>query len=327
MRILRLGGNAVDAGVATVFAASVVEISHFGFGGEAPAIIYDAKTHEVIVINGQGPAPKAAQPALFETRGSRARQRSARGDHPGDGRRDGARARGQRHHAARAGDAAGDRARRRLPDVRVPAQLLRQRTESHRAVRVVGEDLLSERPRARGRRDCSASRILRARSARSSRPSRRRLQRPTTAARRSRAGRDTFYTGDIARRIADADHAAGGVFTYDDLASYHGAIEQPVTTNFHGFDVYKAGAWNQGAVLLETLNILEGVDLKAMGNGSRRLPAHGPRSDQARVRRPQCVPRRSRVHRGADGGSALEAVRGDAARADWRSRRARSSHW
>ena len=44
-----------------------------------------------------------------------------------------------------------------------------------------------------------------------------------TAAAAIRAGRDTFYTGDIARRIADADKAAGGVFTYDDLASFHGA--------------------------------------------------------------------------------------------------------
>ena len=64
-RILEQGGNAIDAGVATVFAASVVEISHFGFGGEAPTMIYDARTKRVVVINGQGPAPKAATPALF----------------------------------------------------------------------------------------------------------------------------------------------------------------------------------------------------------------------------------------------------------------------
>src|SRR5262249_54725110 len=63
------GGNAIDAGVATVFAASVCEISHFGFGGEAPTMIYDAKAREVIVINGQGPAPKAATPALFAAEG------------------------------------------------------------------------------------------------------------------------------------------------------------------------------------------------------------------------------------------------------------------
>jgi gamma-glutamyltranspeptidase/glutathione hydrolase len=82
------------------------------------------------------------------------------------------------------------------------------------------------------------------------------------------AGRDAFYKGDIARRIADADRAEGGLFTYEDLASFHGSIEEPTTTTFHGYQIYKAGTWNQGPVLLETLNILEGVDLKKMGANS-----------------------------------------------------------
>src|SRR5437016_10285705 len=69
VRILEQGGNAIDAGVASVFAAAVCEISHFGFGGEVPTMIYDAKTREVIVINGQGPAPKAATPDLFKKEG------------------------------------------------------------------------------------------------------------------------------------------------------------------------------------------------------------------------------------------------------------------
>src|SRR5688500_19184142 len=59
------GGNAIDAGVAAVFASAVVEISHFGLGGESPIIIYSAKDKRVVVINGQGPAPKAASPAMF----------------------------------------------------------------------------------------------------------------------------------------------------------------------------------------------------------------------------------------------------------------------
>src|SRR4029077_10965745 len=82
------------------------------------------------------------------------------------------------------------------------------------------------------------------------------------------AGRDAFYKGSIARRIADADKAAGGAFAYEDLAGYHGRIEKPVTTSFHGYDVYKAGPWNQGPVLLQTLNILEGTDLKSFGANS-----------------------------------------------------------
>src|SRR5258708_1096979 len=75
IRMLREGGNAIDAGVATVFAASICEISHFGFGGESPTMIYDAKTREIIVINGQGPAPKAAAPALLAADGQVPSQR------------------------------------------------------------------------------------------------------------------------------------------------------------------------------------------------------------------------------------------------------------
>src|SRR3954469_21835128 len=64
-RLMEAGGNAVDGGVASIFAAAVVEISHFGLGGEAPIIIYSAREKRVVVINGQGPAPRAAGPELF----------------------------------------------------------------------------------------------------------------------------------------------------------------------------------------------------------------------------------------------------------------------
>ena len=64
-QMLSAGGNAIDAGVASIFAAAVVEISHFGLGGESPIVIYSAREQRVVVINGQGPAPKAASPSLF----------------------------------------------------------------------------------------------------------------------------------------------------------------------------------------------------------------------------------------------------------------------
>src|SRR5258708_8606963 len=64
-RLMGAGGNAIDGGIAAIFAASVVEISHFGLGGEAPIIIYSARDQHVIVVNGQGSAPKAATPQLF----------------------------------------------------------------------------------------------------------------------------------------------------------------------------------------------------------------------------------------------------------------------
>jgi gamma-glutamyltranspeptidase / glutathione hydrolase len=47
-------------GVASIFAASVVEISHFGLGREAPIIIYSARDQRVIVVNDQGSGPERA---------------------------------------------------------------------------------------------------------------------------------------------------------------------------------------------------------------------------------------------------------------------------
>ena len=59
MRLLGQGGNAVDAGCAAILAASVIEFSHFSFGGEVPIIIKTASGAPT-VINGQGIAPRLA---------------------------------------------------------------------------------------------------------------------------------------------------------------------------------------------------------------------------------------------------------------------------
>ena len=72
-RILQAGGNATDAGVATVFAAAVVEISHFGFGGEAPSIIRDARSGEG--HRDQRPGPSAARGIAGAVRRARFRRR------------------------------------------------------------------------------------------------------------------------------------------------------------------------------------------------------------------------------------------------------------
>src|SRR5438128_957012 len=56
MRILQRGGNAVDAGVATILAASVIEFSHFSIGGEVPILI-KFKGKDVAVVEGIGTAP------------------------------------------------------------------------------------------------------------------------------------------------------------------------------------------------------------------------------------------------------------------------------
>jgi gamma-glutamyltranspeptidase/glutathione hydrolase len=267
VRILQQGGNAVDAGVASVLAASICEISHFGFGGEAPTMIYDAGTKEIIVINGQGPAPHAATPALF----------AAKGFVPGNGPL-GATIPAMLDAMAIALEAKGTM---RLEQVIQPAIELADGFPMYAFLR---NYLVSERRATEqyewskktyypdGRvpqvgemfRQPNLARTLRAIAAADKASFAKTHNRATAI----RAGRDAFYTGDIAHRIADANTAAGGVFTYDDLASYHGKVEKATTTSFHGYDVYKAGPWNQGPALLQTLNILEGIDLRAYGENT-----------------------------------------------------------
>src|SRR5207237_2106960 len=82
------------------------------------------------------------------------------------------------------------------------------------------------------------------------------------------AGRDVFYKGPIAREMTSAVREAGGVMTEDDLVSYHGRVEEPAVAPYRGYTIYKAGFWTQGPALLQTFRILEGFDLRAMGQGS-----------------------------------------------------------
>ena len=88
------------------------------------------------------------------------------------------------------------------------------------------------------------------------------------------AGRDAFYKGPIARDMTAAVREAGGVMTEDDLAGYHGKIEEPASAPYRGYTVYKAGFWNQGPALLQTLRILEGFNLAEMGAGLGRRASH-----------------------------------------------------
>src|SRR5436190_16882237 len=67
MRVLQHGGNGVDAGVATILAASVIEFSHFSFGGEVPILI-KSKGKDVVVIEGMGTAPAKATREFFVKR-------------------------------------------------------------------------------------------------------------------------------------------------------------------------------------------------------------------------------------------------------------------
>jgi gamma-glutamyltranspeptidase/glutathione hydrolase len=82
------------------------------------------------------------------------------------------------------------------------------------------------------------------------------------------AAYDRFYKGDIAQEIVRGAREEGGLFTMADLANWKVRIEEPVSVNYKGIDVYKLPFWQQGPAMLQALNILENADLKSMGYNS-----------------------------------------------------------
>jgi len=282
MRLLHRGGNAVDAGVATTFAASVIEFSHFGFGGEVPVIIKPAGK-PVTTINGQGTAPRLATREFYEKRKNddAGKDEASRPGHASSGQIPSsgplsATVPGALDAMVVALDNFGTL---RLADVLQPAIELadgfpidelrvryisntRKVFEQWPEARVIflpnGQepkvgDLFVQKDLARTLRE-----LVEVEKKNASRGRHAALQ----------AVRDHFYRGPLAERIGKAMERAGGLLRADDLAAFHAEIDQPTHVDYRGYEVYKVGFWSQGPMLLETLNLLEGFDLKQMGHNS-----------------------------------------------------------
>lgn len=280
MRLLHAGGNAVDAGVASLYAGAVSEFSHFGFGGEAPILIR-TPDGKVICLPGIGQAPKLMTREVFLSR-------RLESEYEQESRR-----RGREQGPIPSYGI--------LPAV-VPgmvdaglAALKLYGTKSFSEVAQPAIDLADGFPidEMRARSIASAARFLRlfptsqavfapmsvvprpgdvfrqtdlARTLRSMVAAEDRA----LAAGKSReeaieAVRDLFYRGDVARRIGEFVKENDGLLRYEDMAAFHVEPEDPVTTTFKGYEVFKGGFWTQGPVMIQALNMLEGFDLREMG--------------------------------------------------------------
>ena len=279
MRLFYKGGNAVDVGVATTFAAAVSEFSHIGFGGEAPILIRtrDGKVH---AIAGVGTMPKLATAEFF-------RQRRLQP--------------GELTSAPEKGGLKGMVPVAGLMPALVPgmvdADLVALReygTKSFGEVIAPAIDLAdgmaidetragaiernvrffelwpsSARVFIPGERVTMPGEIFHqpdlARTLRSmAEAEKKALAGGATRTAAIDAVRDYFYRGDIARRIDTFSREHQGLLRYEDMAAFHLAPEDAVTTAFQGYQVYKPGFWSQGPALIEALNILESYDLRAM---------------------------------------------------------------
>jgi gamma-glutamyltranspeptidase/glutathione hydrolase len=81
-------------------------------------------------------------------------------------------------------------------------------------------------------------------------------------------GRDVFYKGEIADEIDAFMRANGGYLRKEDLAAHKSTWVTPVSVNYRGYDVFELPPNGQGIAALQMLNILEGFDLRSMGHNS-----------------------------------------------------------
>jgi gamma-glutamyltranspeptidase/glutathione hydrolase len=301
MRILQRGGNAVDAGVATILAASVIEFSHFSFGGEVPILI-KLKGKDVAVVEGMGTAPAKATREFFVDRAkqrgaasttatapdSSATQRAAsdNADMPTmPGARSGmipstgplaATVPAVLDACVTALDQFGTKSlaevmqpaieladgfpidELRVQYIQTRAPIFSQWPDAKRiflpngAVPKVG-DVFVQADLARTMRAIAAT-------------EKRNAGRGRHAA--LLAARDYFYRGPIGQRIGDYMQTHGGLLAAGDLAGWHAKVGAPAKGEYRGYEIYKTGFWAQGPMMIEVLNVLEGYDLKKMGQNS-----------------------------------------------------------
>lgn len=271
LRVLDQGGNAFDAATAVGFALQVREPDYNGFGGELVALVRLATSGTVKVLCGQGSAPKAANIAEFR----RLKYRHM----PSVGL------------LAATVPGAFDALMLMLRDlgtmplraVLTPAiELARDGIPLTRAVcqKLARVQTRFRQPGWEASRDCylpdnrvpasgavfrnfalvaALESILVAAE-----------QRSTDRIEQINAARDYFYRGPIARAIAqfvgsrevtDSAVTSGGLLKFDDLKNWSARWEAPVYTEYKNWTVFKAGAWSQGPVLLQQLNLLRALEL------------------------------------------------------------------
>ena len=279
MRLLQQGFTAFDAAAGCGMALNLLECHQNGFGGEAPTLVYSQRDRQVRAISGHGTAPAAATIERF-------RQMDIEVI-PGDGflpaivpsalgtwvtlLKDFGKAtfaaaaapvielagEGWPLHEALQGAIASNERRFReewpssaevyLPDGRLPqvGEVFRNEQVAHTLERLAQTETAHS---AEGRQ-AALQAVL-----------------------------DELYRGSVAEdMVAFASHNAfrdasgrahSSLLTLEDFAAYNPRVEEPLSVNYRGLDVYKTNGWTQGPVLLQALNLLEGFDLADMGYNS-----------------------------------------------------------
>lgn len=265
IRILDMGGNVVDAGVAAGLCVNVLQPDLTSMGGVAPIMLYLAKPREVVTISGLGRWPKAATLEELRRRGADLSPGILTSVVPS---------------ALDAWIVALDRyGTMRFADVAAPAIELADR--GFPVNRFLHNNLskhaqkLAQWPSSRsvflsrGRAPAVGERLVQRELANTLRVL---VEAETSTTNRHEglmAVRSFFYSGEIARQMVRFCRQMGGLLDDTDFAEFSVKVEPPVKTTYRGYEVYACGPWCQGPVVLEALNILEGYDLGVYPHNSK----------------------------------------------------------
>jgi gamma-glutamyltranspeptidase/glutathione hydrolase len=270
--VFQRGGNAVDAACAMIAATSTMW-DVLSWGGETQALIYDPRTKKVIAINGLGMAPSGATAEFYKGKGFK--YPPAYGPLA----------------AVTPGTPGGIILMLQEYGTLSLAEVLQPAIELADGYPIDGEtaelierwkDKLKEWPYSKQvmlphlgspREAPRAGEIFRQPDLAATLRKMVEAEQQALAAGKSRkdalqAAYDRFYRGDIAQEFVRGVQEQGGLITLDDLAKWKPLVEQPLSTTYRGVEVYKLDVWTQGPALLQSLNILENFDLRAMGYNS-----------------------------------------------------------
>ncbi len=264
--VLAAGGNAIDAGVAAGITLGVVHPDMVSVAGVAPILVHVARTGETFQVSGVGPYPRASSREYFVTRHG--------GQIPP----------GLPRTVVPAAPAAWCAALERWGTMSFADVAAAATGHAERGFAVSGFSAYQMGNNAEKYKRWPSSSALYLRDGRAYRMGEVLVQRELAdtlgrmaAAEKQaggaraagvRAARDEFYRGETAKRIAEFHRANDGPLTAADLAGFSVEVAPALTTTFGAYEVAACGFWCQGPSLLQMLNLLDGLDLRALGHNS-----------------------------------------------------------
>ncbi len=248
--ILKAGGNAVDAAIATNAMLGLVEPMSCGIGGDLFVIYWDAKTEKLYGLNASGRSPYAINRKVFADLQLSEIPNEGPLSWSVPGCVDGWFELHQRFGSKRFSEILGpsiEYGRKGFPVTEIIAGSWQGAENSFAKYPDSASTYLIEgKPPAEGD-----------------------IFRNPNLARSyeliAEHGRDEFYTGSIAKRIVEFSEANDGYFSIQDFADHRSTWIDPVSTSYRGFDIWELPPNGQGIAVLEMLNLLEAFDIKSMG--------------------------------------------------------------